>query len=87
MKNEIKPLLFSKIDLTQIYDFHSLCLIMRTIKSWLWSIEDCTGPYANEPIASAEWIANYKRENKEEEDRRKELQARLTAGLDAVKAW
>jgi hypothetical protein len=33
------------------------------------------------------WIENYERENKEEEDRRKELQARLTAGLDAVKTW
>jgi hypothetical protein len=45
-----------------------------------------SGPYSEEPIASAEWLVNYEREKQEEEERRQELQNRLE-GLDAVGNW
>ena len=47
---------------------------------------DIADPYADEPIASAEWLSKYEKDMEEEEARRQDLQNRFD-GLDAVSNW
>ena len=45
-----------------------------------------TQPYQNEPIADAEWVANYYEERQEQEDRLEMLRGRFD-GHATVESW
>ena len=48
--------------------------------------EGASGPYADEPIASDEWISTYEKDREEEEAFRRELQGRLN-GVNPPFNW
>lgn len=49
------------------------------------SASACNGPYSKEPLASAEWVAKYKKEKLEGEQRERALQKRLRRIKDVDK--
>ena len=50
------------------------------------AILDVTGPYSDEPIASPEWVNDYKKKQKERETEQEELQKRMD-GKIPVSSW
>ena len=47
---------------------------------------DFAGPYVGEPLADEEWLQNYNRERREEEDRQERL-IRCLDGTEPLNAW
>ena len=44
------------------------------------------GPYANEPVADEDWLANYREKRQKYDERLKKLQRRLD-GLEELNKW
>lgn len=52
----------------------------------LESLDSCDMAYADEPLADEEWIAQYEKEVKENEDLERKLEKRLN-GTEEVDSW
>ena len=52
----------------------------------LESLDNCDMAYADEPLADEEWIAQYEKEVKENEDLERKLEKRLN-GTEEVDSW